>query len=137
MSGSGMIPAFRSMARRWLPNGMRARDLRFHPDAIDPVRAHAVPETWRWNLEGGALPSCPIHEAVVWIDVDEGAVDSDTLWLSVVQAKWMLVHIELGLSHSNWGDEIVMVRGTPFSRAECKAIQRVLTGVLAKLDEAA
>lgn len=132
MSGSGMIPAIRGMARRWVPGLRAAADIREHPDAVATVTAGAAAEGWL--ITGGALPACPIHEAVFWLDVvvrlRSGQDRTETLWLTEEQARWMLVRVELALAKSDWGDEIVMARGIPFSGQEIRAMHEVLIGLL-------
>lgn len=122
-----MIPAIRGMARRWVPGLRAAAEIREHPDAVQAVTAGAAAEGW--SITGGALPACPIHEAVFWMDVTIGE-RTETLWLTDDQARWMLVRVELALSKADWGDEIVMARGIPFSPNEIRAMHQVLLGLL-------
>lgn len=122
-----MIPAIRGMARRWVPGLRAAAEIREHPDAVATTTAGAAEEGW--SITGGALPACPIHDAVFWLDVAVGE-RTETLWLSEEQARWMLVRVELALSKSDWGDEIVMARGIPFSPNEIRAMHEVLLGLL-------
>lgn len=131
MSGSGMIPAIRGMARRWKPgarpSAKGAAEIRAHPDALGPVMAGAAAEGW--SISGGALPACPIHDAVFWLDVANGE-RVETLWLDDERARWMLMRLELALGRSDWGDELVNVRGIPFTRTECIAMHQVLCGLI-------
>jgi hypothetical protein len=122
-----MIPAIRGIARRWVPGLRAAAEIREHPDAVETVTAGAEAEGW--SITGGALPACPIHEAVYWLDVAVGG-RLDTVWLNEERARWMLMRVELAASRSNWGDEIVMARGIPFSPAEIRAMHKVLLGLL-------
>lgn len=122
-----MIPAIRAMARRWKPGVRAAAEIRAHPDALGPIMAGSGAEGW--SISGGALPACPIHEAVFWLDVASGE-RVETLWLTDEQVRWMVMRVKLALGRSDWGDQVVMVRGIPFAHAECRAMDQVLCGLI-------
>lgn len=82
-----------------------------------------------FNLGAEVLPG-----PMIYLEVRERAGEN-ALLVSPGAARLMLAMIEFGLSAVTLGVNLVDVDSVPFTRAECRAIQRVLYAALEQVGE--